>query len=472
MARCAIFVALALAVLAMPLAGAGCSRGAAGDAGAGSEHAASQGTGAAASQEIGQGAGGENAASQSAGQSANPSTGQGAGSPTTGLKIYSRDFFALDTIISVSLYAASEQEANTALDAVEAAYSGVHEKMTRFADESLADPSASQIYMANSGAGGEPVPIEGETFALLKRALEYCALSGGAFDVGLGAVSDLWDFNGENRIPSDAELAEALALGNYRDVALGAGENTVSLPAGMKLDLGGIAKGYATQKSAELLRGLGIRHAIINAGGNVYALGGKPAESASQTAKSAQAGQTAQAGPSGQASLPGAGFVGAAISDATLSGAGLAGADAKTAAGADSGSGGAAPNGGQFAGGLPWKVGIKHPRNEGALLAAIEVADQAVVTSGDYEKYFEAGGERYHHILDPRTGKPAGSCVSVTIVTGDSTLADYLSTAAFVLGPEAGMALVESFPGTYAVFVDRNFEITVSKGLEGRIAFY
>jgi FAD:protein FMN transferase len=76
----------------------------------------------------------------------------------------------------------------------------------------------------------------------------------------------------------------------------------------------------------------------------------------------------------------------------------------------------------------------------------LELVDVAVVTSGDYERFFEKDGVRYHHIFDPRTGYPAGRCQSVTVVTPSAALADALSTAVFVLGPEEGLTLLRHFP--------------------------
>jgi thiamine biosynthesis lipoprotein len=98
----------------------------------------------------------------------------------------------------------------------------------------------------------------------------------------------------------------------------------------------------------------------------------------------------------------------------------------------------------------PWRVAIRHPRDGQAVLGVLAFGRKgeriAVVTSGDYERYFEQGGERYHHILDPRSGFPAKALVSVTIVASTCALADALSTAVFVLGPEEGLELLEQFP--------------------------
>lgn len=119
--------------------------------------------------------------------------------------------------------------------------------------------------------------------------------------------------------------------------------------------------------------------------------------------------------------------------------------------------------------GRPWRIGIQHPRNQGEVAATLLVADQAVVTSGDYERFFEQDGVRYHHIFDPKTGRPARRCQSATVVAPTAALADALSTAVFVLGPEAGLALVERFPGALALVIDAAGDRHVSPGLQERI---
>jgi len=115
--------------------------------------------------------------------------------------------------------------------------------------------------------------------------------------------------------------------------------------------------------------------------------------------------------------------------------------------------------------GSPWRVGIRHPRREGDALAVLEASDIGVVTSGDYQRYFELNGVRYHHIFDPRTGYPARESTSATVVSSSSVEADALSTALFVLGPEKGMNLIESLVGVEGLVVDAAGEVTVSPGL-------
>ena len=118
----------------------------------------------------------------------------------------------------------------------------------------------------------------------------------------------------------------------------------------------------------------------------------------------------------------------------------------------------------------PWRLGIRDPRGPvDRSFAALDLSDSTISTSGDYERFFIKNGRRYHHILDPDTGEPAGGCRSVTIVTDRAVMADGLSTGVFILGPEAGMALIERLPGIEGVIVSSKNEVLVSSGLKGRL---
>ncbi len=120
--------------------------------------------------------------------------------------------------------------------------------------------------------------------------------------------------------------------------------------------------------------------------------------------------------------------------------------------------------------GRPWNLGIRDPRGpEDRIFASVALADASFSTSGDYERYFLSNGRRYHHILDPDVGQPARGSRSVTIVAQDATTADTLSTGVFVMGPAAGMALVERLPGVDAVIVTDRNEVLVSSGLKQRL---
>jgi thiamine biosynthesis lipoprotein len=120
--------------------------------------------------------------------------------------------------------------------------------------------------------------------------------------------------------------------------------------------------------------------------------------------------------------------------------------------------------------GSPWRIGIQHPRREGALIGAVAVAGQSVVTAGDYQRTFtDRAGNRRHHILDPATGFPAeAGLISVTIVTGDDLAADVLSTMVFVAGPAWGLRLLSSLPRADAVLVDTDLRVSITPGLRDR----
>ena len=256
--------------------------------------------------------------------------------------------------------------------------------------------SESEVAAINRAAGKKPVAVSPETAAVIREALAYAEISGGAFDPTIAPLLEAWGFQeGDYRVPGPEELQEAAGMVDYRLVE--AGEKAVRLARpGMALDLGGIAKGYIVDRGLDLLERRGVSHALINAGGDVGILGPK-------------------------------------------------------------------------ADGSPWRVGVKHPRN-GTLLAVIPWDKRgAIVTSGDYERFFEKDGSRYHHILDPQTGEPAPALTSVTVVAPTAVQADALSTAVFVLGPERGLALVEELPGVEALLVDPQFALLVSSGLRGLV---
>ncbi|TQV84535.1 FAD:protein FMN transferase [Aliikangiella coralliicola] len=112
-----------------------------------------------------------------------------------------------------------------------------------------------------------------------------------------------------------------------------------------------------------------------------------------------------------------------------------------------------------------WYIGIKHPRDENKLIANLPLEEISLSTSGDYERFFEEDGVRYHHIIDPKTGKSAWEIQSATILANDSTTADALSTSIFVLGVEKGMALVNNMPDVSAIMVNKHGKLFISKDL-------
>ncbi len=117
----------------------------------------------------------------------------------------------------------------------------------------------------------------------------------------------------------------------------------------------------------------------------------------------------------------------------------------------------------------PWQIGIKDPRKKDALIAILSLKDESAVTSGDYYRYFEADGKRWHHIIDPRTGYPANKNISVTVIAKDAGMADILSTAFFVMNPEEAIKTAEGMAGVEVFLVTSNKKIMHTDGLKGRL---
>ncbi len=223
-------------------------------------------------------------------------------------------------------------------------------------------------------AEGQPVEVDEHTAAIMRAGLEIYRASGGAFNMTIGAVSSLWNFKAkEPKLPEAAAIRETLLRTDMSRIRLEG--RTVTVPAGMQVDVGGIAKGYIADRIADFLRERGVTSALLNFGGNVITIGRKPD-------------------------------------------------------------------------GQPWVVGLQKPGGEifQDFWAALPSVDETVVTSGTYERGFTLDGVRYHHLLDPRTGWPVQNEVqTVTLIGKSSLMADGVSTACFVMGPEYGGMLAQRF---------------------------
>lgn len=279
------------------------------------------------------------------------------------------------------------RHADKALPAIENEAQRLERLLSRFLPES-------DISRINRSAGVKREKISSETYEILSRAVECSAISQGLFDITIGPLADLWDYKQASEPPAKNKIEGVLHLVNYKDLELDAAQRTAGLKSsGQSVDLGGIGKGFASDRFMEIFKEYGVTSAFSNIGGNVSTLGNKPD-------------------------------------------------------------------------GWPWRVGIRHPRQKG-LIGAVEVTGKAVVTSGDYERYFlDMEGRRFHHILNPITGYPAESgLVSVTVVADSAMTADALSTAVFVVGIERGLLLIEKYPQTEAVMVDGKLQVYVTHGL-------
>jgi thiamine biosynthesis lipoprotein len=275
------------------------------------------------------------------------------------------------------------------------------------------DPE-SDLARINDAPPGTLVPVDPLTWRVLQEAMRFHRLSGGAFDVTVGPLLRVWRERPGGALPApDAVRAALRTVGSDRILFEREGMR-VGLPeAGMRIDLGAIAKGFGVDRARDALRAAGVRNALIEVGGEIRLMGEVPLETP----------VTQAIGGGAPSSSP---------------------ADGREGAAADPG---AAPT-------RPWRTGIRHPR-AAEVIETLERTDCAVATSGDYARGFVVDGVRYSHIYDPRTGRAlSGGVVSATVISPASCLeADALATAVSVLGLEEGRRLLALFPGVEAILI-------------------
>lgn len=254
--------------------------------------------------------------------------------------------------------------AGGAIDAAIARLRTAERTLTRFS-------ATSEIGRANARAAGEAVSVSAETAAVLRAAVAWADRTDGVFDPCLGRSIALWDVGARTAPPSERAVARFAGRGLYRalDIDTWRGRPAVRFTdKDVSVDLGGIGKGYGVDRAVDVLRDWGIRDAVVNLGGDLYAMG----ESVDGDAWR----------------------IGVRSPDET--------------------------------------VGVASLVGPGQAIATIDVRDAAIATSGDYLQYFEYKGRRYHHLLDPSTGAPrARGLRTLTVQATDCMTADAAATAAF-----------------------------------------
>jgi FAD:protein FMN transferase len=179
----------------------------------------------------------------------------------------SRTEFVLGTVCSITLYEQGKP----------AVYNDIFSRLRDIEDRMSVNLPDTDVARINAAAGIAPVQVHDDVFEVIRQSLHYAEISGGAFDPTVGPLVSLWGIGGENpRVPKQAEIDSALALVNWRDVELDRERCSVFLRRpGMALDLGAIAKGYAADEAAAIIRKAGLKRAIIDLGGNILAYGEK-----------------------------------------------------------------------------------------------------------------------------------------------------------------------------------------------------
>jgi len=296
----------------------------------------------------------------------------------------SREEAIMGTRCSVELW--SEDRAKG-----EAAITSVFDDMKRIDRLMSTWKEDTEISLVNREAGKRPVKISAELFWLLQESVKYSELTQGAFDITYASVGYLYDFK-RHVHPDQAAIAAALPGINFRHMVLDEKNLTVFFARpGMRIDLGGIAKGYSVDRGIDILQKQGFTRAMVNAGGDTRIVGDR------------------------------------------------------------------------F--GKPWWVGVRDPDHEGKTFLKLPLTDTAFSTSGDYERYFDEDGKRFHHIIDPKTGDSARKCRSVTVISGTATRTDALTKSVFIMGPEEGIAFINTLSDVDAVAVAPDGKVFYSKGL-------
>jgi thiamine biosynthesis lipoprotein len=312
-----------------------------------------------------------------------------AGVPSTPV-VVKRAQMQMGTLVTITSVAPDRQRAH---DAASAGFQEIH-RLENLLSTWIASSELSQV---NTAAGKEPITISPETMHILESSIEIARLTEGGFNILVGPAVEAWSVLDQQQVPSEMVLQAVRPLIDLRWLHLDAAQRTAYLAkSGMRVDVGGIGKGYAADMAVAAMQEAGATAGVVALSGDIKTFGRLP----------------------GSKNFP---------------------------------------------------FGIRHPRREDAVLAFIDLQDEAISTAGDYERYFERDGVRYHHILDPVTLQPARDCQSVTVVARDGMTADGLDTGIFVMGRERGLALIERLQGVGAVIVDRDGKVWVSSYLKGRV---
>jgi len=290
----------------------------------------------------------------------------------------------MGTEITVYLWHDDVAAGNAAVEAVFTEVARIDNLMSTYKEESL-------LSKINREAADGPVPAGDELYRLILRSLDISVITLGAFDVTYDSVGQHYDFR-ERQHPDAETIEQELGNIDYRFVKMHADTQSIEFAQkGVRINLGGIAKGYAVEQGVHILRQRGVRHAIVTAGGDSRLLGDRR--------------------------------------------------------------------------GKPWVVGVRDPRKEGEVAVRIPLENDAISTSGDYERFFDEDGIRYHHIIRPETGLPADGVHSATIVGPDAVITDALSTSVFVMGVDQGLRLIATLPDYEGIVIDASGRMFYSDGL-------
>lgn len=314
---------------------------------------------------------------------------------------FSGSFYGtFDTVVQLVGYTETQEQFDAYLAALKEDFEGYHKEF----DNYHSYDGINNIYTVNQMAGKEPVKVNEPILDLLEITRERYAEVSDKTDVSNGALFAVWHDYREQEdnpsVPATEELQEAASHSGMEHIVVDRDAGTVYIDdPQVQIDLGAVAKGYATERAAKKLEEMGLTSGIVNSGGNVRTIG-KPADERDR-----------------------------------------------------------------------WGIGIQNPayllgESSEENIEVVYVADQSVVTSGDYQRFYTVDGVTYHHLIDPETLFPADHFRAVSIVTDDSGLADFLSTAIFLMEYEEGKALIDSIDGAEALWVMKDGEVRFTEGMK------
>ena len=287
----------------------------------------------------------------------------------------------MDTVMDLSVFARDDSiltEASALISNLD------HELSTTDTD--------SEIYQLNQG--GSAVLSETPSI-LLEHALEFCSKTNGTLDISIYPVVRSWGFTTDSyQVPAPQTIHDLLQNVDYQKINYSSTDHSVSLPKGMEIDLGSVAKGFTGDQLIQLFKDHNISSALLNLGGNVQALGSKPD-------------------------------------------------------------------------GSPWRVAVQNPQGDD-YLGVLSIIDQAVITSGGYERYFEdEEGNIYWHIIDPSTGYPAkNGLISATAVGSEGVYCDALSTSLFIMGPDKAVEFWRTYQDFDMILVTGDNKVLITPGIK------
>ncbi len=274
-----------------------------------------------------------------------------------------RSEILLDTFVEISIRT-TDKNPDALIDSAFSLMSGYEDRLSYFKD-------GSEIVRMNL-SDTTRFTISEDVRSMMALGAELYTKTDSLYDLSIGVLSDLWDFENEI-VPDSAAIVVAQRCVGFDKLTVSDAE--LIKPVGFKINLGSVAKGYIIDRAVEFLMTKDVLSGYINAGGDIRYFG-------------------------------------------------------------DIGT---------------MRVGIRHPRDREDVIAVLNLKECAVVTSGDYERFFIQNDVRYHHIINPMTGYPAQNTISVTVIAPNATLADALSTAMFLLKPEKAIELAKSYPDVNAI---------------------